>query len=337
MVTDRFANLLSSPPQPPSSVQTMIGQATVFYIWCGVAQRYFEFRNYLSVQSVLRTLRPDTVWFYYESEPVLDRGLYNTWWQELINDVPLLYRENMSVVASQLRLNACDYRGRPSVDFVYELVTSRGGTFVDESTIVVSRPPDDGLTAAIDATNTSDIRLRLLKAQCRASCRELSFSHSSQNVRVIACPSRSQLSDENSTLCFHLAKSLYPKDIWWSNTTVSRILRLQFYGSPELRKLLPSYDQLAPNVGHMVWVGGGEMDFLFFLCVVSLLHVAKVDIVYIHGDSPPTGFYWDLLMKTGQKVQHVLREDVRQVFCHFAFKFCKLSMHHHHHHHIRLF
>jgi len=47
---------------------------------------------------------------------------------------------------------------------------------------------------------------------------------------------------------------------------------------------------------------------------VSLLHVAKVDMVYIHGDRPPTGVYWNMLMNTGQKVQHVLREDVRQVF-----------------------
>jgi len=312
VINDRFANLMS--PLHPSSVHTVIGQATVFYVWCGVVRRYFEFRNYLSVRSVLRTLRPDVLWFYYEAEPDVDSRLYNTWWQELRKDVPFLHHENLHAIASELKMNACDYHGRPSLDFVYELVTSRGGTFVDESTVIVSRPPEDGLTAAIDATNTSVIRLRLLKAQCGASCPEQPSSRSSQNIRVITCPSRSQFNNEDITLCFHLAQSLYPKDIWWLNSTVGGTLRLQFYGSLQVPKQLPSYDHLAPNVGHMVWVGGGKMDFLFFLCVVSLLHVAKVDIVYIHGDSPPTGFYWDLLMKTGQKVQHVRRQDVRQVF-----------------------
>ena len=319
---DRVTNLLSSPLHP-SSGQTVMSQATVFYVWCGVDRRWFQFRNYLSVRSVLRTLRPDTIWFYYESEPVLDRRLYNTWWQELTDDVPFFHREHVHVVSRQLRMKACDDRGRPSVDFVYELVTSRGGTFVDESTIVVSRPPDDQLTVAVDTINTADIRLRLLKAHRSVSCPELPFSRSSQNVLVVGCPSHSQLNDQNITLCFHLAQSLYPKDIWWSNNTVSRILRLQFYGSSDVRKLLPSYDRLAPNVGHVVWVDGGEMDFLFFLCVVSLLHVAKVDMVYIHGDRPPTGVYWNLLMNTGQKVQHVLREDVRQVFVILHSGLCK--------------
>ena len=319
---DRVTNLLSSPLHP-SSGQTVVSQATVFYVWCGVDRRWFQFRNYLSVRSVLRTLQPDTIWFYYESEPVLDRRLYNTWWQELTDDVPFFHREHVHVVSRQLRMKACDDRGRPSVDFVYELVTSRGGTFVDESTIVVSRPPDDQLTVAVDTINTADIRLRLLKAHRSVSCPELPFSRSSQNVLVVGCPSHSQLNDQNITLCFHLAQSLYPKDIWWSNNTVSRILRLQFYGSSDVRKLLPSYDRLAPNVGHVVWVDGGEMDFLFFLCVVSLLHVAKVDMVYIHGDRPPTGVYWNLLMNTGQKVQHVLREDVRQVFVILHSGLCK--------------
>ena len=322
VLVDGFTNLLSLPLHPPSG-QTVISQATVFYVWCGVDRRWFQFRNYLSVRSVLRTLRPDTIWFYYESEPVLDRRLYNTWWQELTDDVPFFHREHVHVVSRQLRMKACDDRGRPSVDFVYELVTSRGGTFVDESTIVVSRPPDDQLTVAVDTINTADIRLRLLKAHRSVSCPELPFSRSSQNVLVVGCPSHSQLNDQNITLCFHLAQSLYPKDIWWSNNTVSRILRLQFYGSSDVRKLLPSYDRLAPNVGHVVWVDGGEMDFLFFLCVVSLLHVAKVDMVYIHGDRPPTGVYWNLLMNTGQKVQHVLREDVRQVFVILHSGLCK--------------
>jgi len=55
------------------------------------------------------------------------------------------------------------------------------------------------------------------------------------------------------------------------------------------------------------------MDALFFLCVLSMLHVAKLDVVYVHGDTPPTGEYWDLLIDTSQNVQFVLRENAREV------------------------
>ena len=309
---ERFTTVVSLPQHQPSQA-TVVGHATVFYIWCGVRRRPFEFRNYLSVRSALRTLRPDAVWFYCESEPIVDSRLYNTWWQELIDDVPFFHRQNLRDVGHLTPLNACEDPGRPSADFVFALVTTRGGTFVDESTIVVSRPPDDRLTVAVD----SNVRLRLLNAHRGTSCPSLSsndsWSWSSQNIRVTTCPSHLELNDANTTLCFHVAQSLYPKDIWWSNSSVSQILRLQFYNSAEVQQLLPSYKRLAPNVGHVVWVGGGKMNFLFFLCVLSLLHVAKVDVVYIHGDSPPTGIYWKLLIDTGQKVQLVYRENIGQV------------------------
>ena len=55
------------------------------------------------------------------------------------------------------------------------------------------------------------------------------------------------------------------------------------------------------------------MSFLFFVSVLSLLHVAKVDMVYVHGDGPLTGYYWDLLIDTGQNVQFVLRENAEEV------------------------
>jgi len=143
---------------PPASAVT--GQATVFYVWCGARRRPFEFRHYLSVRSALRTLQPDNVWFYYESQPIIDKALYNTWWDELIDDVPFFHRRSLGDVGSggRLPLNACDGPGRPSVDFVYELVTSRGGTFVDELTVVAARPLDDELTVALDVDDRSELK-----------------------------------------------------------------------------------------------------------------------------------------------------------------------------------
>jgi len=136
---------------------------------------------------------------------------------------------------------------------------------------------------------------------------------------VLKCPSDTELTDVNSTFCFHVAQSLYPKDIWTLDSDVGRQLRLAFYGRPDVVRPLPSYDRLAPNIGHVIWVGGGKMSFVFFVGVLSMLYVAKLDVVYVHGDKPPTGEYWDLLIQTRQNIQFVLRENARQVFVYITF------------------
>ena len=68
-----------------------------------------------------------------------------------------------------------------------------------------------------------------------------------------------------------------------------------FYGTEHILRPVPSYKTLVPNIGHMVWIGGGRMDYVFYLSLLSLLFVAKVDVVYIHGDKPPTGENWQEL------------------------------------------
>jgi len=52
--------------------------------------------------------------------------------------------------------------------------------------------------------------------------------------------------------------------------------RKVFYGRPEVPIQRQSFDDLVPNIAHIVWLGGGPMDFLFYLCVLSLIYVAKV-------------------------------------------------------------
>jgi len=203
------------------------------------------------VRSVIRTLRPDAVWFYYDHEPVVDAKLYHTWWSELADDVPFLHRRSLRdarVGGRRLPTDPCDASGRPSVEFVYALVNSRGGTYVDEATIVVERPPDDQVTVAVDVSDApDDFRLRLLKADRGASC-----SSNRSRVRLVDCPSDAELSDAaNATVCFHLAQSLYPRDIWTLDSEVGRQLRRAFYGRSDLALPSPSYEQLAPNIGHV--------------------------------------------------------------------------------------
>jgi len=47
----------------------------VHFIWCG--ERWFEFKNYLSVMSVRRAMQPDKIYIHYEQTPPLDRVYYH--------------------------------------------------------------------------------------------------------------------------------------------------------------------------------------------------------------------------------------------------------------------
>ena len=78
-------------------------------------------------------------------------------------------------------------------------------------------------------------------------------------------------------------------------------------------KQKPNYDSFMPNIAHMIWLGGGQMDFLFYLSVLSLLHVAVVDNIYIHGDAPPSGPYWERV-KHHPRLHHIFRQVPHTVF-----------------------
>lgn len=107
--------------------------------------------------------------------------------------------------------------------------------------------------------------------------------------------------------CLYQTKALFPKDIWNLESPFGRLARSIFYGSSKIKRPTPSNETLVPNIAHVVWLGGGSMDFLFLLCILSLLNVAKVEAVYLHGDGPPTGLYWDLIKH--DKRLHLIYRD----------------------------
>ena len=109
----------------------------------------------------------------------------------------------------------------------------------------------------------------------------------------------------------------YPTHIWGLADPFGNIARRIFYGTEEILKPKPSYDTLVPNIGHMIWVGGGPMDFVFYLSLLSMLYVVNVDRVYVHGDVPPKGPYWHMLLenpKAAPRIKFVARPQPLLVY-----------------------
>jgi len=101
----------------------------VYYVWCG--RRWFEFKHYLSVMSVVRLLRPDNIVFCYDSEPVVDSWTYNTWYSEIADIYPFFTRHRLLDDEP-----GCARNSTPNMTFVRNLLTSTGGMYVNEHTIL---------------------------------------------------------------------------------------------------------------------------------------------------------------------------------------------------------
>ena len=260
----------------------------VYYVWCG--RKVFEFKHYLSVVSVLRFLNPDNVMLYYQTKPKVNR--YNTWLHEVAEEYPYFTLRQLTPTDS---VYACAGASRLNRRFVDGLLKRGEDLYVSERVILTRfvtelhlAVVDDGLVVA--GNGSENIRnSNSLKTDRHCSGVKQFVANSAKAPCVVTDEGR-----------------LFPKDIMNLDNAFGRLARKVFYGTTEIRQPSPRYDELIPNIAHMIWLGGGEMNFLFYLGVLSLVYVAKVDTVYIHGEMPPTGAFWNLL-KNNTRVRHIYR------------------------------
>ena len=280
----------------------------VFYVWCG--KRWLEFNHYMSILSVIKTLKPDVILFYYDNVPIRDYWLYNTWYKELIETYPFF-----TPTALMTEQYGCKAFKEPNLEFIYNVLKKTGGMYVHEEVVIDKYPvfykEYDFIYALMNTT-----KYGILQSKPNVPIQELMKNpyNTQYKTKWIKC---SNIVDYNKPVaaatCVHAPKVFYPKDIWEAESSFASLVRRHFYGSPDIPRPKQDYDVLIPNIAHIVWIGGGKMDFLFYLGVISLIYVAEVDMVYIHGDYPPTGPYWDRV-KNNPKLKHIYRQVPRTVF-----------------------
>ena len=288
----------------------------VYYVWCG--RRWFEFQHYLSVMSVIRLLRPDHIVFCYDNEPIVDSWTYNTWYSEIADSYPFFWQHRL--LADE---PACAGHATPNMTFVRTyLLSATGGLYMNEHTILSRYPLDlrlKHLVVGFGTTNDDDKPPVLLATKPglpgQRTVRRV-LADSSLSTERLTCSTVAEYVRANrksACVVVDRSSSLFPRDIWDLDDSFGRLARTVFYGTPAIRRAQPRFDgELIPNIAHIVWLGGGQMDFLFYLCVASLIYVARVDAVYIHGDAPPTGPYWALI-KDNPKLHLIYRQNPNTV------------------------
>ena len=291
--------------------------SNVHYVWCGA--RVYEFREYLSVMSVLRRMRPDRVILHYDILPVNDRRYYNQWLQELQKDFPFFVMSRMSKTRADVLCYA-DYQIKRTM--LLSMLSEEGGLYLSDTTWMLGFDPKVRLLDVLFGLEEESIdgMLMVRKGMYKANMTlSVLLETPDLNIKRLSCSRpRHIYNDHNQAMCLILTEKqydidFYPKHIWELNTTFGEIARYIFYGTSEIRRPQPSSGELVPNIGHMVWLKGGEMDMVFYLGALSFLYVMNVDVLYIHGDKPPRGPLWESLKKN-ERIKPIPRPLITSVY-----------------------
>ena len=251
----------------------------------------FTFPYFLSVLSAIRNLKPQRVFLHSAREPTVDMWLYNTWLEEL--------RELYPFIKSVHNREACNGTN-PDKGFITRTLQKHGGIYIDNSILILNltmgekdSPPGifrvDKYSKGMAVLGiTKHIRQKMEAAELRWP----------ENHTVDRCPSTQEVNKYSElpvrVNCVQMTSEFTPSVLLDEerDSNFNALARQVFYGAKTIPKPVRHEDPVIPNIAHFVWLGGGEMDFLFYLSVLSLLHIVKVDAVNIHGDRPPAGELW---------------------------------------------
>ena len=288
----------------------------VHYVLC--SHKTIEFRQYMSMLSTIRSLQPDKLIIHYRYDLVMDRKMYNQWLIDLKQQFPFLSMKMMTDEEGKV----CDGDTDDRITMVISMLSTEGGIYVSDNTWFTQFNPKrrrvDFEYSLSDNSLSGYIILRKGVYQAGIEVEEMLQNKSIISVAGTCSELPHFYNDKETPDCIIISgerysTDFYPKDIWYLNDKFGRIAREILYGSPDMLFPKSSHNEVVPNIGHMVWIGGKVMDFLFYLSALSALYVANVDMLYIHGDKEPPGEYWPKL-RNDSRVKFILRSPPTHIY-----------------------
>ena len=251
---------------------------------------------YLSIVSIIRAVQPDKVYFHYEHYPPIDSNRYSLWLDDLKHDYQYFEVKEMESYRAEM---LCRSDHDSKIREIGQLVGHVGGIYISEGAWILNFPAElrkQDIIMALDSDLEGYLMVRGGIVNGENTLLNV-MKENKYNISHKSCSSMHHIYQGVKSDCMIVRggkfETIYPMDyVYIENDPFAKIVRRLFYGSEVVHKPKPNYDTLVPNIGHMIWIGGGQMDYVFFLSLLSMLYVVKVDVVYIHGDKPPTGPNW---------------------------------------------
>ncbi|KAK7498294.1 hypothetical protein BaRGS_00010554 [Batillaria attramentaria] len=307
--------------RPLSELRDNVVPNLVFFVWC--QNRTFTFQDYLSVLSAWKLLEPDSLEVHKGTDVQEDK--YNSWLSALNRSIP-------SFVVSKIAGNS-DERCQRQLQYASEVLSDRGGVYLNLSTVLTT-PIHHlrrfnfslGFEQNGDISFISSQRKEPDLKRIVSDVSETASLLQSSGKGVFTCPSVYTSSAQGlridsprtRLLCLTLTAtlSLKPLDLNRIEMQELRVVKDLYYDDDfeddQERNISKSS---IPNIVHYVWFGSSELTFRMYLSVLSTLHIAQVDEVFIHSDNYLRGYYWRKV-SSNPKVTVVYREGPRQIFGH---------------------
>ena len=268
------------------------------YIWCNTG--HFQFRHFLSLSSAIRKFRPQAVYFHTSQLPPSAPHVLE-WYEDIKRKIPLL--ELYETAEAK-----CIAEQMPSTDYLNKIIqNSSGHVIIQEDVIVNGRfrrrlRQEDGNLFVVSNTTAAYLLHKLGQHLQYVSCLSVTVSSLSKNCDSFVTPTSicyKNLTDED--ICIHCKSNIHVREVPQSVAPLAAFIRYNFYGLSDI--ILPnSYPvNVIPKIGHYVYLGTEqitekELSFEFYMSILSLLGIVKLDCVYIHGTVKFVGKYWNNLM-----------------------------------------
>ena len=270
------------------------------YILC--SKGFFQFRHFLAIFSTIRKFRPQIVHFHAARLPPSAPHDFE-WYEDLKATIPFLKLHE----TTDAKCN--DYQ-MPSVMYLQHIISESlysRHIIVQEDTVVNRRFRQRLEVNTFIASNATAAHLISVLPKTKnlfvIECLSVQFLNLLENCFDTLSPSficERNLANEN--LCIHFGSNIFVRDVPSSNLSLASFIRHVYYGSPEI--IQPIFHDIAviPKIGHYVVMASEQMtekdlSFEFYLSILSLIGIAKVDCDYIHGNMKFGGKFWDHLLK----------------------------------------
>lgn len=242
------------------------------------------------------------------------------WFDELKRDYPFFLSQQITVDFLPL----CRGTHAQKEEALVRLLSMEGGLYIGPNTWLVQPPTLKHRLADVTYALADDQLDGYLLMRAGSMPRGFTLSQwldsqhdNSSKVSRSSCSNAHHLYQGATPKCVIVKgknfDQFYPMNIWDKKDNFSKVARKIFYGTE--RVMLPRKDSnnLVPNIGHMIWIGGGEINFVFYLSALSMLNIMNVEVLYLHGNTPPSGHYWRRLIQD-KRVKFITRSPPSQIY-----------------------
>lgn len=246
------------------------------------------FRNYLSILSVWKILKPYQIRLYVRTSFAAKSFVYDDWYQKSISRIPALQVEKPEFLDKVKD----DISYTEEINNALTVMKNIGGIYVNINTMMMGNVWLR-LNGTFEVGMTGNMTIGYLALSQNSAPPDSRNIPPVNNVMPKCVPASSYTGSE---ICCTIPQHIFPYNIMWDNSSFSFLARTLFYGKPEYPKLNSSFPPI-PKIVHYVWFGKGHLDYSMYLSFLSTQKFIKPVKVLIYVDANNTCPY---LKKMGE-------------------------------------